>query len=116
MKKNNPYLLALVKSYSAGEISRQAFIQAFSSWQKSNGINFDCKGYANVNGTFLTYRGVTGQIKNGVIVCGQIKAESVFNFQRKIDLALNAETQAIQKPATLIFFIKQAEKLGALWN
>lgn len=138
MIKNNPYPLQLVKAFRAGEISRQQFIKQFSDWQKSNSINFDCKGSADRNGTFLTYRGITGQLTNGVIVCGKIKAESVFNFQRKIDFALNAEAQALYNACYFTdksynasrgnnyedrekykqaadFYIKQAEKLGALW-
>ena len=138
MIKNNPYPLQLVKAFRAGEISRQQFIKQFSDWQKSNGINFDCKGSADRNGTFLTYRGITGQLTNGVIVCGKIKAESVFNFQRKIDFELNAEAQALYNACYFTdksynasrgnnyedrekykqaadFYIKQAEKLGALW-
>ena len=138
MKKNNSYPLPLVRAYKAGEITRQQFINKFSAWQKSNGINFDCKGSADRNGIFLTYRGITGQLTNGVIVCGKIKAESVFNFQRKIDFALNAESQALYNACYFTdksynanrgnsyddrekyklaadFYIKQAEKLGALW-
>lgn len=138
MIKNNPYPLQLVKAFRAGEISRQQFIKQFSDWQKSNGINFNCKGSADRNGTFLTYRGITGQLTNGVIVCGKIKAESVFNFQRKIDFALNAEAQTLYNACYFTdksynasrgnnyedrekykqaadFYIKQAEKLGALW-
>lgn len=138
MTKNNSYPLQLVKAFRAGEITRQQFINKFTLWQKSCGINFDCKGSADRNGTFLTYRGITGQLTNGVIVCGKIKAESVFNFQRKIDFALNAEAQALYNACYFTdksynasrgnnyedrekykqaadFYIKQAEKLGALW-
>ena len=138
MIKNNPYPLQLVQTFRAGKISRQQFIKQFSDWQKSNDINFDCKGHADKNGAFLNYRGITGQLTNGVIVCGKIKAESVFNFQRKIDFALNAEAQALYNACYFTdksynasrgnnyedrekykqaadFYIKQAEKLGALW-
>ena len=96
--KNNPYLLALVKSYSAGEISRQAFIQAFSSWQKSHGINYDCKGYADKSGSYITYRGIVGKFKSGIIkflvttsgkdwVYLNKNAKTVFEFRRLIDFS-----------------------------
>ena len=47
MKKNNSYPLQLVKVFRAGEITRQQFINKFTLWQKSCGINFDCKGTAD---------------------------------------------------------------------
>lgn len=139
MIKNNPYPLQLERAYKAGEITRQQFINKFTLWQKSCGINFDCKGSADRNGTFLTYRGITGQLTNGVIVCGKIKAESVFNFQRKIDFALNAEAQALYNACYFtdksynairandyearaeydkkkFYFLERAKKWAALWN
>ena len=93
--KNNPYPLALVKNYSAGEISRQAFIQAFSGWQKSHGINYDCKGTADSLGVHVEYRGVTATIRDGKLNCEPAyflwhKANSVFEFRRKVDFSLNA--------------------------
>lgn len=102
MIKNNPYPLQLVKAFKAGEISRQQFIKQFSDWQKSNGINFDCKGSADRNGTFLTYRGIVGTIKNGVIkfitktagkdwVYINETAKSVFEFCRKVDFSKQRE-------------------------
>ena len=100
--KKNPYPLALVKNYSAGEISRQAFMQAFSSWQKSNGINFACKGTADRQGVHVEYRGVTATIRDGKLsfITGDNcepnspthwhEANSVFELRRKIDFSLNA--------------------------
>lgn len=101
-KKINSYPLALVKSYTAHEISRNQFIYQFSSWQKSQGINFDCKGTADQNGTYLKYRGIVGTIKNGVIkfltktagkdwVYINETATSVFEFCRKVDFSKQRE-------------------------
>ncbi|WP_407425535.1 hypothetical protein [Treponema sp.] len=102
MTKNNSYPLPLVRAYKAGEITRQQFINEFSAWQKSNGINFDCKGSADQNGTYLTYRGIVGTIKNGVIkfitktagkdwVYINETAKSVFEFCRKVDFSKQRE-------------------------
>ena len=102
MKKNNSYPLPLVRAYKAGEITRQQFINEFSAWQKSNGINFDCKGSADRNGIYLTYRGIVGTVKNGVIkfitktagkdwVYINETAKSVFEFCRKVDFAKQRE-------------------------
>ena len=102
MKKNNSYPLPLVRAYKAGEITRQKFINEFSAWQKSNGINFDCKGSSDRNGIYLTYRGIVGTVKNGVIkfitktagkdwVYINETAKSVFEFCRKVDFSKQRE-------------------------
>lgn len=102
MKKNNSCPLQLVKAFRAGEITRQQFINKFTLWQKSCGINFDCKGSADRNGTYLTYRGIVGTIKNGVIkfitktagkdwVYINETAKSVFEFCRKVDFSKQRE-------------------------
>jgi len=139
MTKNNSYQLQLVKAFRAGEISRQQFIKQFSDWQKTNGMNFDCKGTADKNGTFVTYRGVTAKIENGVLCWKQNKAANLFTFQRQVDYAINAELQSFTNACYYSgkaydasrandhearagfqqkqnFFIKQAEKWAALWN
>ena len=90
MKKTNSYPLQLVKVFRAGEITRQAFMQAFSSWQKSNGINFACKGSADQNGVYITYRGIKAAIRNGLLCWKDNTANSVFEFRRKVDFSLNA--------------------------
>ena len=134
------YPIALIAAYRDGTISRQQFITDFSNWQKSNGINFDCKGTADRSGTYLTYRGITATLKNGVLHWGKNKtASTLFNLERQIDYALNAEAQAVINACYFTdkaydansaanyeareeylkkadYFIKQAEKWGALWT
>ena len=98
MKKNNSYPLQLVKVFRAGEITRQQFINKFTLWQKSCGINFDCKGYADKSGVYITYRGIVGKIKSGIIkflvktsgkdwVYINKNAKTVFEFRRLIDFS-----------------------------
>ena len=92
MKKNNSYPLPLVRAYKAGEITRQQFINEFSQWQKSSGINYDCKGTADKNGVYITYRGIKAEIRNGTLHFfsdGRKTAQSVFEFRRKVDFSLN---------------------------
>ena len=92
------YPIELITSYRAGKISRQQFTKQFSDWQKAQGINFDCKGYADKSGVYITYRGIVGTIKNGVIkfitktagkdwVYINETAKSVFEFCRKVDFS-----------------------------
>ena len=40
------YPIELITNYRAEKISRQQFTKQFSDWQKSRGLNYDCKGTA----------------------------------------------------------------------
>ena len=104
MKKNNSYPLPLVRAYKAGEITRQKFINEFSAWQKSRGINYDCKGTADERGVHVEYRGTTATVRDGKLsfMTGDNcepnspthflwhEANSFFEFRRKVDFSLNA--------------------------
>ena len=95
----------LFKAYADKKITRTHFTVVFSEWQKKHGMNFDCKGSGDRNGVYVTYRGVTAAIKgNSLVWCAGIKpvgkrrkrldiqtAETVFDFQRKVDFALLRE-------------------------
>ena len=92
------YPIQIITNYRAGKISRQQFQQQFSDWQKAQGINLDCKGYADKSGVYITYRGIIGKIKSGSIkflvkTSGKdwvyiIKtAKNVFEFRRLIDFS-----------------------------
>ena len=96
------YPFELINNYRAGEITRQQFINKFTLWQKSCGINFDCKGTADRQGVHVEYRGVTATIRDGKLsfITGDNcepnspthwhEANSVFELRRKIDFSLNA--------------------------
>ena len=89
MIKNNPYPLQLVQTFRAGKISRQQFIKQFSDWQKNHGINYDCKGYADKSGVYITYRGIKAEIRNGLLCWKNSTAKTVYEFQRKVDFSKN---------------------------
>ena len=81
------YPIELITNHRAGKISRQQFIKQFSDWQKSRGINYDCKGTADRSGTYISYRGIKAAIQNGLL-CWKNKTEkTVFEFQRKVDFS-----------------------------
>lgn len=97
------YPIELITDYRAGKISRQQFTKQFSDWQKSHGINYDCKGIGGNVWLGLTYRGKNAVIKNGVIewVSGEYRdtkkgnrrfirdtAGSITEFMRKVDIAI----------------------------
>lgn len=94
MKKRNTsdYPIQIITNYRAGKISRQQFTKQFSDWQKSRGLNYDCKGTADKNGVYITYRGIRAEIRNGTLHFfsdGRKTAQSVFEFRRKVDFSLN---------------------------
>ena len=103
-KRNSDYPIQIITSYRAGKISRQQFTKQFSDWQKSRGINYDCKGTADERGVHVEYRGVTATIRDGKLnfITGDNcepnspthflwhEANSVFELRRKIDFSLNA--------------------------
>lgn len=86
------YPIGLITNYRAGKISRQMFIKQFNDWQKSRGINYDCKGTGGKDWLGLTYRGRHAVIKGGVIVWtdddSEETARSIFEFRRKVDFAI----------------------------
>ena len=53
--------IELITNYRAGKISRQQFTKQFGDWQKSHGINYDCKGVAENDYVGVIYRGVKPQ-------------------------------------------------------
>ena len=103
MKTSN-YPIQIITNYRAGKISRQQFIKQFSDWQKSHGINYDCKGTADRLGVHVEYRGTTATIRDGKLsfITGdncepnspthflRHEANSFFEFRRKVDFSLNA--------------------------
>lgn len=93
MTKRNTsnYPIELITNYRAGKISRQQFTKQFSDWQKSRGINYDCKGTADRNGTYLTYRGIKAAIRNGILCWRNNTAKTVFEFCRKVDFSKQRE-------------------------
>ena len=83
------YPLGLITNYRAGNITRQQFTKQFSDWQKSRGINYDCKGTADERGVHVEYRGVTAIIRDGLLTWKNNTAKTVFEFQRKVDFSKN---------------------------
>lgn len=60
MEKRN-----IITSYRGGKITRQQFCHA---WAQLQGFDDTVKGYGNNHGTFITYRGRTARITNGLLV------------------------------------------------
>jgi hypothetical protein len=62
------YPINLVKAYKAHEISRAELCRRYAALQ---GFDNTVKGYGNKHGTFITYRGRTARITNGLLVWGE---------------------------------------------
>ena len=126
------YPIELITSYSAGKISRQQFTKQFSDWQKSRGINYDCKGTADERGVHVEYRGTTATIRDGKLsfITGDNcepdspthflwhEANSVFEFRRKVDFSrpvacdyFNRVSAHSASPFSLIAFSKNSSLL-----
>ena len=94
----------IIAAYASGAITKDQFKNCFAAWQKSHGINYECKGTADRLGVHVEYRGTTATIRDGVLHfftgsyidpktnCRRYirsTAKSVFDFCRKIDFARN---------------------------
>ena len=90
-KRNSNYPTQIITNYRAGKTSRQQFIKQFSDWQKAQGINYDCKGYADKSGVYMTYRGIKAAIRNGLLCWKNHTAQTIFEFCRKVDFSKQRE-------------------------
>lgn len=82
------YPKKLIEDFTSGKITREKFKTLFSALQKRNGLNYDCKGTCDKNGTYVTYRGQKAELNNGVFEWTYGKkrfAHNLFEFKRKID-------------------------------
>ena len=83
-----------------GEITRQQFCHA---WAQLQGFDDTVKGYGNKHGTFITYRGRTAKITNGLLVWNETHiihnkkqiyahtAKSIREMKTKIDIYAQGE-------------------------
>jgi hypothetical protein len=80
------YPIDLVKAYKAHEITRHQFCHA---WAQLQGFDDTVKGYANNSGIFITYRGRTARITNGLLVWSENqkihKAKTIKEIKIKVD-------------------------------
>lgn len=105
MEKKTDFPHGLFALYAEKEITRERFIAGLAAWQKSRGVNFDCKGTGDRYGVHLAYRGVRATISGGFICWygeaftdrkGRTRrdkqtARTVFEFRRMVDFALLRE-------------------------
>ena len=77
----------LITNYRAGKINHQQFCHA---WAQLQGFDDTVKGYGNKHGTFITYRGRTARIANGLLVWVENQkthtAKTIHEMKIKIDI------------------------------
>ena len=78
----------LITNYRAGKINHQQFCHA---WAQLQGFDDTVKGYGNKHGTFITYRGRTARITNGLLVWGENMAKTIREMKNKIDIYAQGE-------------------------
>ena len=83
----NQQFFNLITKKRNGEITRQQFCHA---WAKLQGFDDTVKGYGNKHGAFITYRGRTARITNGLLVWNENHethtAKSMHDMKTKIDI------------------------------
>lgn len=83
----NQKFFNLIKKRRNGEITRQQFCHA---WAQLQGFDDTVKGYGNKHGTFITYRGRTARITNGLLFWVENHkthtAKSIQEMKTKIDI------------------------------
>jgi hypothetical protein len=111
------YPNALLAAYRYGNIDRRQFCHA---WAKLQGFDATVKGYGNKHGTFLTYRGRTARITNGLLVWGEnhkthtaktireMKIKVDYYEQQKVDYSKNDYPILTVDQQKLLFEIMRA--------
>ena len=88
----NQQFFNLITKRRNGEITRRQFCHA---WAQLQGFDDTVKGYGNKHGTFLTYRGRTARIKNGLLTWAENrkthKAKSIREMKTQIDIYAQGE-------------------------
>jgi hypothetical protein len=84
MEKMNT--ISIITSYRAGKITRQQFSHA---WAQLQGFDDTVKGYGNKHDLFITYRGRTARITNGILVWSENQkthtAKTIKELKIKVD-------------------------------
>ena len=102
----------IIAAYAERKISRARFENRFAEWQKKQGRDYSCKGTADKQGVYLTYRNITATIKNDTLHFKTNQDETVnmpFKFRRKVDFYKEAKGRGILKAiATMNRYIDMA--------
>lgn len=68
-----------------GKICRAFFISLLTTWQKQQGQDFTCHGYADSTGVYVVYRGEIAKVDYKFLIFQNEKIPSFFAFCRRVD-------------------------------
>ena len=84
---------AIIDDYAAKKITKDEFLLKITDWQKCRGINYECRGKMYFGKQLIVYRGVVGEVINGVVIFQwnkkNIKNKTLFEFRRNVDFLMN---------------------------
>ena len=102
----------IITAYAERKISRGQFENKLAEWQKKRGRDYSCKGTADKQGVYLTYRNITAIIKNDTLHFKTYAADTArtpFEFRRKVDFYKEAKKKAFERAlATMNFYFDKA--------
>lgn len=102
----------IITAYAERKISREQFKNRFAEWQKKQGRDYACKGMADKQGVYLTYRNITATIKNNKLHFKTYTGDTAytpFEFRRKVDFYKEAKKKAFERVlATMNFYFDKA--------
>ena len=78
----------IIAAYAERKISKEELKDKLAEWQKKQGRDYSCKGTADKQGVYLTYRNITATIKNDTLhfkTYTDDTARTPFEFRRKVD-------------------------------
>ena len=90
----------IFEAYTERQIDRDEFVERFSEWQKENGLDYSCKVATDNLEVYFIYRGIAAAIKDNKLLFRTYqneKANTPFEFQRKVDFYLQQKKQASHK-------------------
>lgn len=99
----------IITAYAERKISRAQFKNRFAEWQKRQGRDYSCKGTADKQGVYLTYRNITATIKNDTLhfkTYTDDTASTPFEFRRKVDFYREARSKATERAIATMYFYR----------
>ena len=104
----------IFEAYVKRQISKDKFIEKLTEWQKANGIDYSFKKTVDDLEVYFTYRHITATIKNNKLhfkTDQNEKADTPFEFRRKVDFYLEHKNKTINIAlSTMDFYFGKAIK------
>ena len=104
----------IIAAYAERKINKVQFKNRFAEWQKKQDLDYSCKGTADKQGVYLTYRNITATIKNGILhfkTYTNDTANTLFEFCRKVDFYREGKDRELSRAMAMAnFYQKRARE------